>query len=225
MGAKFRHEWKHIINASDRIAIRQRMNAVARSDPHATDGKYRIRSLYFDDMQDTALREKIDGTDNREKFRIRYYNDDLSLIKLEKKSKIHGLCNKRSAKLTAEEAQSIVDGQIDWMKDCDRPLVQELYTKMKDSGLKPKTIVDYIREPFIFDPGNVRVTIDYDLRTGLNNTDFLNQDCPMIPASDAPIILEVKWDEFLPDIIRHAVDLRGRRETAFSKYAACRMYD
>ena len=225
MGAEFRHEWKHEINASDRIMIRHRLGAVARSDSHAVDGKYLIRSLYFDDLKDSALREKINGVDNREKYRIRYYNLDPSLIHLEKKSKIHGLCNKRSCSITREEAQSIVDGSIDWMKDCDRDLIRELYTKMKNTGLKPKVIVDYIREPFIFDAGNVRVTIDYDLRTGLNCIDFLNPDCVMIPAPESPILLEVKWDEYLPDIIRDAVNLKGRREQSFSKYAACRMYD
>jgi hypothetical protein len=225
MGAEFRHELKHEINAADRIAIRQRLQAVARSDPHAVDGKYLIRSLYFDDLKDTALREKTDGLDNREKFRMRYYNHDTGLIHLEKKCKLHGLCRKDSVCVTADEAQAIVDGSVDWMKDCGRPLLQELYAKMRNRGLKPKTIVDYIREPFIFDPGNVRVTIDYDIRTGLNSTDFLNPDCMMIPTPDSPIILEVKWDEFLPDIIRDAVGLKGRREGAFSKYAACRMYD
>ena len=225
MGSAFRHEWKHEINASDRIAIRQRLRAVARPDPHAVDGKYKIRSLYFDDLKDSALREKINGTDNREKFRIRYYDDDTSLIHLEKKSKIHGLTGKRSCSLSREEAQAIADGSIAWMKDSDRALLRELYTKMRNSGLKPKTIVDYIREPFIYDPGNVRVTIDYDLRTGLNSTDFLNPDCITVPTPDAPILLEVKWDEFLPDIIRDAVDLKGRREQSFSKYASCRMLE
>ena len=84
MGSKYRHEWKHEINDADRIIIRQRLRAVARTDYHATDGKYEIRSLYFDDIQDSALREKIDGADNREKYRIRYYNGDTSLIHLEK---------------------------------------------------------------------------------------------------------------------------------------------
>ena len=210
MDAKFRHEWKHVINAADRIIIRQRLRAVARPDDHAVDGIYRIRSLYFDDLKDSALREKIDGVDNREKFRIRYYNGDTGLIHLEKKSRMNG---------------PIVDGSIGWMKDCGRPLVQELYAKMRSRCLRPKTVVDYTREPFTYRPGNVRVTIDYDIRTGLYATDFLNPDCIMIPAADSPIILEVKWDEFLPDIIRDAVNLKGRRAAAFSKYAACRIYE
>ena len=220
----FRHEWKHEINYSDMIILRQRLKAVMKPDENAVDGKYFIRSLYFDNISDKALREKIDGVNCREKFRIRYYNDDTSLIHLEKKSKINGLGNKQSASLSAEEAQKIVDGDFDWMIDCDRPLVQELYSKMMSQGLRPKTIVDYIREPFVFSAGNVRVTLDYDIRTGLYCTDFLNPDCITIPAGNAPIILEVKWDEFLPSVIRDIVQLESRRTAAFSKYAVCRIY-
>lgn len=220
----FRHEWKIEINFSDMIAIRQRLRAVAKADAHTTNGQYWIRSLYFDNQADKALREKIDGVNMREKFRIRYYNGDTSLIHLEKKSKLNGLCSKQSTVLTAAQAQSIVDGGLEWMIDSGRPLVQELYAKMQFQGLRPKTIVDYTREPFVYGPGNVRVTLDYDIRTGLQCTDFLKPDCVTVPAGDAPIILEVKWDEFLPDIIRDAVQLSGRRAGAFSKYAACRVY-
>ena len=95
---------------------------------------------------------------------------------------------------------------------------------MQTQVLRPKTIVDYTREPFVYGPGNVRVTLDYDIRTGLNCTDFLNPDCVTIPAGNAPIILEVKWDEYLPSVIRDAVQLNGRRTSAFSKYAICRIY-
>ena len=221
----FRHEWKHEIGLSDALAIRQRLCAVAELDPHAVGGKYKVRSLYFDNLADKALREKIDGVNCREKFRIRYYNDDLSFIRLEKKSKWNGLGNKQSAKLTPAEAQAIVDGCLEWMPDSGRPLIQEFYSKMRAQGLRPKTIVDYTREPFIYAPGNVRVTLDYDIRTGLGCTDFLAPDCITIPAGHSPIVLEVKWDEFLPAVIRDLVQLPGCRSTAFSKYAICRIYD
>ena len=220
----FRHEWKHEINYSDMLTLRHRLKAVMTPDSHAVGGSYFIRSLYFDNLADKALREKIDGVNCREKFRIRYYNHDTSLIHLEKKSKWNGLGNKQSAVLTAQEAQAIVDGDWDWMPDSGQPLVQELYSKMHSQGLRPKTIVDYTREPFVYAPGNVRVTLDYNIRTGLNRTDFLNPDCVTIPAGNSPIILEVKWDEYLPSIIRDIVQLDGRRTTAFSKYAICRIY-
>ena len=221
---KYRHEWKHEISYGDMLILRQRLSAVMKRDPHAIDGKYLIRSLYFDNASDKALREKIDGVNVREKFRIRYYNGDTSVIHLEKKSKRGGLCLKDSVTLSAEQAQSIADGNWGWMMKSGVPLIQELYSKMMSQGLRPKTIVDYTREPFVFAPGNVRVTLDYHIRTGMNSTDFLNPDCVTVPAGDCPIILEVKWDEYLPDIIRDIVQLTDCRSGAFSKYAACRIY-
>ena len=194
-----------------------------KKDVHAIDGKYFIRSLYFDNAQDKALMEKINGVNIREKFRIRYYNHDSSVIHLEKKSKINGLCLKESAFLTKEMAQAIVDGDYEWMINSGEPLIQELYTKIKNQGLRPKTIVDYEREPFVFSAGNVRVTLDYNIRTGIACTDFLNPDCVTVPAGET-VILEVKWDEYLPDIIRDIVQLPSCRTGNYSKYAVCRIY-
>ena len=224
MDIHYRHEWKHEINLADLYAIRARLKVVARGDPHAKDGKYFIRSLYFDNLSDKALREKIDGVDRREKFRIRYYNSDTSFIKLEKKSKVNGLETKYSAPLTKVEAQKIVDGDYEFLRESQHALLQEFYCKIRYQGLKPRTIVDYTREPFIYEPGNVRVTFDYNIRTGLTCTDFLNPDCVTIPAGDPIVIMEVQWDEFLPSIIKSAVQMPGRRVTAFSKYAQCRIY-
>ena len=224
MNTDYRHEWKHPISYGDMLLLRQRLGAVMDIDPHATNGCYTIRSLYFDTPDDRALRQKLDGVSRREKFRLRLYNGDTSLIHLEKKSKFAGLGSKEKAPLTAEEVSRILSGDTDWMADDDRPLLQELHYKMTVEQLRPKTLVDYTREPFVYAAGNVRVTLDYHIRTGLNSTDFLNGDCPTVPAGDAPIILEVKWDEFLPDIIRDAIQLPGRRVSAFSKYAQCRIY-
>lgn len=219
-----RHEWKHEITVSDLIAVRHRLLAVAEPDCHSKNDKYFIRSLYFDDPTDKALRDKLNGVNFREKFRIRYYNNDPSLIHLEKKSKWNGLGYKQSVFLTAAEAQAVADGQTDWMIQKDSPLIQELYIKMRSQGLRAKTIVDYTREAFVYPPGNVRVTLDYNIRSGLLCTDFLNPDCVTVPAGGSGIILEVKWDAFLPSVIRDAVQLGNRRAAAFSKYAACRIY-
>ncbi len=221
---QFRHEWKHEISYADMLSLRSRLSAVMHKDSHAVNGRYKIRSLYFDNFRDKALLEKINGVNTREKFRVRYYNDDLSLILLEKKSKIHGLCSKDQAVITLEEARLIANKDIESLSASGKPLVKELYYKMRTEGLEPKTIVDYIREPFIYAPGNVRVTLDYDIRTGLTGTDFLTPDCVMVPTGNAPIILEVKWDEFLPAVVRDAVQVPGTHTSAFSKYAACRVY-
>ena len=222
---KLRHEYKHELSYVEMLGLRQRLKAVMQSDPHATDGKYFIRSLYFDNVYDKALREKIDGVSNREKFRIRYYNHDTSRIILEKKSKIYGLCNKKQTVIDIETAKAICECDFKILESKKDSLVVELYQKMLTEGLRPKAIVDYDREPFVFEAGNVRVTIDYNIRTGLKNTDFLDIDAVTVPVVDSPIILEVKWDEYLPGIIRDAVQIPATHTAAFSKYAACRMYD
>ena len=220
----FRHEWKHEISYADMLSLRSRLSAIMQQDSHAVNGKYKIRSLYFDNFRDKALLEKINGVNTREKFRVRFYNDDLSFILLEKKNKIHGLCSKEQAAITLEEARLIANKDIKSLSKSKKTLINELCYKMLTERLEPKTIVDYIREPFIYAPGNVRVTLDYDIRTGLTGTDFLTLDCVMVPAGNAPVILEVKWDEFLPAVIRDVVQVPGTHTSAFSKYSACRIY-
>lgn len=215
-----RHEWKHPLCPADLPPLRANLRAVASPDPHGE--RYRVRSLYFDTPSDHALREKLDGVDRREKLRLRYYDGQPSFIRLEKKSKRGGLCGKQTAPLTPEETSALLEGDLAWMASDSRELVRELYRRTACQLLTPKTIVDYTREAFVFAPGNVRVTLDTGIRIGLGN--FLEPEGVTIPAGDAPPLLEVKWDAFLPDIIRDAVQLRGRRTASFSKYAACRIY-
>lgn len=221
-----RHELKHHINYLDYVAIRNRLQVVAKQDANVgEEGTYQIRSLYFDNYQDKALREKIDGVNKREKFRIRYYNNDFSYIKLEKKSKIYGLCNKLSAAVTKEECERIIQGDIEWMRECKQGLLLELYAKMKYQQLRPKTIVEYTREPFVYQTGNVRITFDSKVRTGISSKDFFDLEAPTVAANEENItILEVKYDHFLPEIIENCIQMRDRRTTAFSKYVACRLY-
>jgi len=222
---QFRHEVKHEISHHDMMILRQRLRAVMKPDEHAIDGRYDIRSLYFDNLDDKALREKLDGVNIREKYRIRLYNHDASVIHLERKFKHGGLGYKTSAALTKEQAQAIAEGNVEWMSNSTDEVILGFYTRIRNEGLNAKVIVDYTREPFVYAPGNVRVTLDYDIRTGMSCTDFLNPDCVTIPIEDSPCILEVKWDNYLPDVIRDVIQLESRRNSAFSKYAACRMYD
>ena len=220
---KFRHEYKHQVNLADIYGLRTRLSAIAGHDSNCdADGTYFVKSLYFDNYMDKALREKIDGVNKREKFRIRYYGTDTSFIKLEKKSKINGLCNKVSCPITAEECQKIIDGDIEFMKDSEYELMHELYSKMKYQLLRPKCIVAYTRECFVYPPGNVRVTLDMNICGSNNVKEFLNPDLPFLQTYHDSI-LEVKWDEYLPQIIRDSVQVKSRRSAAFSKYAAVRI--
>ncbi len=220
----YRHEVKHLISPADAAAIHANLSAVATLDPHAAgQGYYRIRSLYFDDPLDTALHEKLDGVNERRKYRIRYYNDNLDYIVLECKMKRDGVGCKPQERLTLPETRRILAGDVAWMITSGRPLLAALYVDMKTRRLAPKTVVAYKRVPFVYGPGNVRVTIDWAIRTGAPR-DFLDPQGLTLPIDDDVTLLEVKWDEYLPGIIRKAAALKSRAPTAFSKYAACRVY-
>lgn len=219
--AKMRHEFKHAINPLDAQLVRGRLKCAAQLDRFADeDGGYRVNSLYFDTPTDRALREKIDGVNPRMKFRIRYYNDDQNFIRLEKKSKISGLCEKKGTRLSREQCQSMMEGREDWYTPGD-PVLDELYSAWKSRGLRPREVVVYRREAFVYPAGNVRVTLDYDLRRGTQVERFLSLENETEPIYDGTI-LEVKYDEFLPQFICDLVRVPNRRASAFSKYAACR---
>ena len=222
---QYRHEWKTEISQADFLLLRSRLDAVCEHDPHVgPDGCYHIRSIYFDNPDDTALRDNIAGAAHRQKFRIRYYNGDLSYILLEKKCKDNSLGYKLSAPLTVEETQRILDGDTSFLYESHDPLLRDLGEQMRHGLYAAKTIVEYSRIPYIYPAGNVRITLDFDIRTGLWNRDFLDWDSLTVPASDISL-LEIKYDAFIPDVIRHIVQLGNRRVGAFSKYAASRMFD
>lgn len=220
MQGSLRHEFKHEINLADQLALRARLRLLMKPDEHGTE--YRIRSLYFDNFCDKALKEKLDGLENREKFRIRLYNGDDTFIRLEKKEKLHGLCRKTSAVIAREECEKLLSGDKSWMKGRG-PLFEELSAKMDTQMLRPKTIVDYTREAFVYPAGNVRVTFDSGIRTGILKRGLLDDDLLTVSSSQIRI-LEVKFDRFLPEHIQDALQLESRPAAAFSKYAACRIF-
>ncbi|MDM8533777.1 polyphosphate polymerase domain-containing protein [Clostridiaceae bacterium HSG29] len=221
---KFRHEFKYHINYLDYINLKSKLKKIMKQDSHINEkGMYTIKSLYFDNIYDQALFEKINGKNIREKFRIRMYNNDSSFIRLEKKSKIKNLTSKISTTMTENEVNRIINGQYQFLLESNNPLKIELYSNIKKQLLKPKTIVEYIREPFIYNAGNVRITLDREIKSGANKIDFFNKDLPLIEAAEE-IILEVKYDGFLPDFIRNLIKIDNRMATSFSKYVVARVY-
>lgn len=217
-----RHEHKIYIHPFDQILLCGRLQHLARPDAHSAEkGFYKIRSLYFDNYQDKAVTEKLSGQSRREKFRIRYYDDDASFIRLEKKSKANRLCYKESVTITQAQCEDLLAGRWDWMQDPSRPLLLELYTKMQYQLLRPKTIVDYQRRAFVYGPGNVRITFDTHIRASSQVEGLFNADLATLPAARGQV-LEIKYDGFLPEILRQALQLENRKESEFSKYVVAR---
>ena len=223
---RFRHELKYEVDRCQYLCIRGRLRSVCEPDPHTkSDGTYLIRSVYFDNFADKALKEKIIGTAAREKFRIRYYNDDFKYITLEKKQKIRDMCKKAECPLTKDEMCDILSGDVDFMRDHASELVRELYTDMTTQSLRPRVMVSYKREPYIYRPGNVRVTFDSAIKTTMFARDFTGDIHDVTATDDANMmIMEVKYDDFLPDIIREIINEGNIRQQSFSKYEACRRY-
>ncbi len=223
----YRHEIKYDITYLDYLALRQRIRTVMKQDSHVrADGTYLIRSIYFDNVADKALYEKREGVAVREKFRIRYYNDDLSFFMLERKVKDHYLCRKESVPISYAQCRRILHGDMLEIADRDEPLLQEFCLKCTQQLLKPRVQVSYIREPYLYAPGNVRVTFDWGVRSSMNHRDFLERRWQDIQVMEQPsrMILEVKYDEYLPDVIRMLLQMEDVRQHSYSKYGECRKF-
>ena len=223
---RFRYESKYRLNAKQAGVLQVKVQGLLRPDSHAGQGgSYRIRSLYFDDIHDTCLSDNLRGKDPRSKFRVRYYNEDLSYLRLEKKLKYRGMCRKESCSLTEEECITLMHGQIPPITD-DMPLVKKkLLTELELRGLKPKVIVTYERLPFVYPAGNVRITFDRKLTSSDEVGKFLTGDYiqrPIMPCGES--LLEVKWDELLPRHIKETLQTEELVRTAFSKYTMCRQF-
>ena len=227
---RYRHEIKYVIDRLQMTQLDRRLSAVMTCDSHAReDGTYDIRSLYFDNAQDKALKEKTLGLPRREKFRLRYYNLDTDYIRLEKKSKINRLTDKQSCVISKEDCARILAGDTVFLGHSDEELMREFYAKIKLHGLKPTAVVDYTRKTFICPIADTRITLDYNIRTGIRAVDFLNPALPTVPcdsASEEPVcILEVKYNEFLPGHIAALLQTPDCRSSPFSKYEISRRFD
>lgn len=223
----YRHELKYEINRLDGHLVRARLKLLMQPDRNAKkDGTYHVRSLYFDTPNDRALREKQEGADPRSKWRIRLYNHDRTLIRLEKKIKEGTASTKRSLPITAEQCRRIQQLDLCWLLQAEQPLLRELYTEMQCNLLRPRVIVDYTREAFALPVCDVRITLDYGLRTGMNGLDLLNQLLPTLPVRHTQtMVLEVKYGSYLPETVIAALQLDNRSRGSVSKYALCRSFN
>lgn len=223
---RYRHELKYLISAAQMSVLQNRIRGLIPKDPYVTEtGGYTIRSLYFDDRQNRAYYENENGTDPREKFRIRIYNGSAQKIKLECKRKERTKTRKTSCSLTQEQTRLLMAGQCVPDIASQPPLLRKLTNEMRIHQLRPVVIVEYERIPYVYKLGNVRVTFDTHIASSKSLSGFLDPQIPrrqILPAGMH--LMEVKFDEFLPDFIYRALMLDNLQQTAFSKYYLCRKY-
>lgn len=223
----YRHENKYFINQAGYQMLRTRLQAMLETDSHIvhSDGRYMIRSLYFDDYNQSGLLDKVEGLENREKFRIRFYDMDDSFIRLEAKQKFGKMTRKLSAPLTRTQTEQILAGDLWPLYDAgkDQPLLRSFYLKSRTKVLRPSVIVDYYREAYVF--LDVRITFDMDLQSGNYVTDLFRTDIRTIPVFPSDrMILEVKFDDALPNPVRQLLKPLRATRSAISKYELCRQY-
>ncbi|WP_026652344.1 polyphosphate polymerase domain-containing protein [Butyrivibrio proteoclasticus] len=224
---KFRHELKYLCSDAELKALRVRLQHVLTPDPHADDsGKYYIRSMYFDDYDNSCYNENEDGVDVREKWRVRTYGCSDQTIKLECKRKEQGMIQKKACKLTREQFGQLCDPHSRILPRADYPELLNRFILLKRTKLfHPSTIVSYERTPFICDNGNVRVTFDRNITSSTQFDDFFVKELKQRPIMErGRQLLEVKYDEYIPDYIFHAIQSGSMQQTTFSKYFLCRQY-
>ena len=227
-GLAYRHELKYYINYADYVVLRSAISALMMPDENAgSDNSYHIRSLYFDDMNESALREKIAGSDTRSKYRIRIYNLSEDQIRFEKKIKKGQYIAKQSLSLGRDEYEDIMAGSFEFLLSRSEPLARDIYMRLKNDLLRPRVLVDYMREAYVYPIENVRVTFDKDLKSSLVVRDIFNTTAPVMPMVEPGLmVLEVKFNRFLPESIKCVLNSVGAvRRSAISKYVICRKFD
>ena len=222
-----RHELKYFINRTELEALRARLRPVLALDSHCVGGRpYVIRSLYLDDVDDSAYMDKLSGVCDRDKYRIRIYRHSDEEIFLERKRKLGDLIQKSSARITRRLCEQIISGDPRGLQTSSNPLLQDVYVQMRTKLLHPAVIVDYEREAYLHPAENVRITFDLKLRTGLHSRELFDPDIPTVcPLDPGMEILEVKFDNYLPDYIRALLVGIQADRSAVSKYVLCRRYE
>lgn len=219
---KFRHELKYLINYGDAELIKQRLKTVLNPDPHAENGCYSIRSLYFDDYWNTAYLDKLNGVGDRKKYRIRLYDLNADFIRLECKLKSSSCISKLSAPLTASETARIMQGDMWFLLESESPLCRQFYYECTSNVMRPKVYVDYEREAYIMEEGDVRITFDSDVRGAYSGFGITEKDIPFqYVLEPGKLIMEVKFSEFLPGLVKNLLPARALELGAVSKYTMC----
>ena len=227
---RLRHELKYSISYHDYWELRTRAMAFMRHDEHGNDGKYFIRSLYLDDILLSNYNQKMDGWNRRRKYRIRIYDFSPDVIKFEIKDKFDSYISKSSSVITYDQCRSILRGDFGFVGDMIRhntdggkeKALRMGYIDCATKILRPIVAVDYDREVFICDEGNVRMTFDMNLRAGQGSGDLFDPHLPTVPAyENGMMILEVKYDDFLPRFVSKMLRPLNLWQSAQSKFAMC----
>ncbi|MBQ5444453.1 MAG: polyphosphate polymerase domain-containing protein [Erysipelotrichaceae bacterium] len=217
---KYRTEWKYICTDYDLDLLYHRLKAVLHTDMNANKELYNIHSLYFDDYHNSCAFDNDAGADRRRKWRIRYYDDDLNFIKLERKSKRNDLCYKESCPISLQELNCLVKGEVsELFWNSKEKLLKEFCVDIMTKRFVPKVIIDYERTAFVDPILNVRLTFDKNISASVETEGFTDMDYLKYPIQEkGNHVLEVKFDDLLPGYLEKLIHESGLQRNTFSKY-------
>ncbi len=229
LAVPLRHELKFFINPVEYQVLSRTMDRVLKRDPNGDENnEYHIRSLYFDTIFNDALLDKLNGVKDRDKYRIRIYNFSDKQIRMECKTKVGSLISKRSLDIPRLLADQLIAGDPTGLEKTRSGLLRDVYREMKLNLLRPVVLVDYVREAYLHEAEEVRITFDKQLRSGVTSKDLFNPYVPTVaPFDHGETILEVKYNRVLPPYIRDLLctHVRGAQNSAISKYVWCRRFE
>lgn len=218
----YRNELKFFINAHQKNLMANKLSKICQRDSFSdADGGYLISSLYFDDYNQSAFFDKLSGIRDRKKFRVRVYNYQSNVIKLERKIKRGNVTEKSHIQISKEEYDTLVSGDVSFLRYKDDVVAKEFYLYYRTKNLRPRVVVEYRREAFIYKYGDVRITFDYLLKAGVFQKDLFSNGYMISAIPHDQIILEVKYTGYFPDVIRNIIQINNLQWQSSSKYAKC----
>lgn len=218
----YRNELKYFINAHQKNILTKKLSKICHRDPFSDpDGGYLVSSLYFDDYNQSAFFNKLSGIRERKKFRVRVYNYQSDVIKLERKIKRGSVTEKSHIQISKEQYDHLVSGEVSFLRHKDDVVAKEFYLYYQTKNLRPRVVVEYRREAFVFTYGDVRICFDYSLKAGPIQKDLFSNGYMISALPYDQIILEVKYTGYFPDAIRNIVQINNLQRQSISKYAKC----
>ncbi len=220
---EYRHELKFIMTPTNAHLLKKILGNLMEKDINGDDqGRYMVRSLYFDTIDGGAFFDKLDGVEYRRKFRIRYYNNDPSFIRLESKLKIDDLSQKTQERIDLKTAEQLMKGEIETISLRPNSVLTQFILEIKLKGLRPAVIVDYQRTAFIQKALDVRITFDEHIRSRMHDTELFKTNFGSVEVMDPQeVVLEVKYNQIIPQAIADVIRQVPMIRLAVSKYAYC----
>ena len=219
-----RKEIKYVIPMEKAIKMKSHLDIVLQKDVYCTEAPYSVRSLYFESIHSTDFSEKVDGIDVRKKVRLRIYNGDASLCKLEIKQKNGDLQCKHSFIISAHDAKELAHGNYGVLRNYfhNTGTSIDVYAIMLQGCYRPVVQIEYDRIAYKYPMYDTRITLDMNIRSSETNMDIFAPKIQYTPILHDAVVLEIKYNGRLMGFISDTLNQFDLTQGSYSKYCAGR---